>query len=183
VLAQNDFTDSKICVNTATGEPFSVDRGVDAYRTESMCECSMFADYQPFEGRSFPRKLTFRGWNAHVVEVRIQKLIRPQSFTSDEFTPPKGASRTGYCDSPEVNGEVRPSMGNAIPIGFTDVEVDMYFQVSPTGGVRYAQVVYSSDPLKNKEILSWFVGTHFPIRTCSGTPIGYETLIRLKSGH
>jgi len=118
-----------------------------------------------------------------VVEVQVQKLIRAQSFPSDEFTPPKGATRTGFCESPEATGEVRPSTGNAIPIGLTDIRVDMYFQVSPAGGVRYAQVVYSSAPLKNNEILHWFIGTHFPVKTCSGTPISYETMISLASGH
>jgi hypothetical protein len=183
VLTQAPWTDSKMCVNTVTGEPFSIDRGVDAYRMESMREHFEFADYQPFEGRMFPHKLTFRGWNARVIEVQIQKLIRAQAFPSDEFSPPKGATRSHFCDLPESTGEVRPSTGNAIPIGLTDVEVDMYFQVSPVGGVRYAQVVYSSAPLKNNEILHWFIGTHFPVKTCSGTPIAYETMISLLSGH
>jgi hypothetical protein len=183
VLTRTDLTDSRICVNAVTGEPFSVARGVDAYHLESLRERYEFGDYRPFEGHSFPHKLTFRGWNSHVVEVQVQKLIRVETFAADEFRPPSGSSRMHFCDSPETKGEVKPSTGNAIPIGFSDVEVDMYFQVGPSGGVRSAQVVYSSDPLKNKEILNWFTGTHFPIKTCSGTPIAYETLIRFKTGH
>jgi hypothetical protein len=176
-------TDSKICVDSATGKPFSIDRGTDFARLPTLREHFEFTDYQPFEGRAFPRKLTFRGWGAREVEVQLQKLIRVQSFQADEFAPPKGASRTHFCQSPQTAGDIRPNTGNTIPIGFTDLEVDMYFQVSPAGGVQYAQVVYSSDPLKNNEILHWFLGTHFPVETCSGVPISYETIVRLVSGH
>jgi len=183
VLAQARWAESRICVNAATGEPFSITRGVDAYHLEHARERSEYADYEPFEGRAFPRKLTFRGWDSRIVEVQITKLVRAQSFSADEFIPPTGATRTHYCESPDATGELRPSTGSTIPFGFSDVEVDMYFQVTPVGGVRYAQVVYSSDPLKNKEILNWFTGTHFPIETCSGTPIAYETFVRFKTGH
>jgi hypothetical protein len=55
----------------------------------------------------------------------------------------------------------------------------MYFRVSPAGGVQYAQVVDSSDPLNSKKILNWYVGTHFPVKSCSGTPIPYETIVTL----
>jgi hypothetical protein len=183
VLTQTDLTDSRICVDNSTGNPFSIDRGTDVSRLENAREHSEFTDYQPFGEHSFPHKLTFRGWNSDFIEVQIQKVIAAQRFPSDEFVPPTGSKRTPFCESPESKGEIMPSTENTIPIGFKDIEVDMFFQVSPEGGVRDAQVVYSSDPLHNREILNWFVGTHFPIRTCSGLPIEYETLIRLKTGH
>lgn len=181
--APTDLTDSKICVNAATGEPFSIDRGIDAYGLESLHEHFEFSEYQPFEGRTFPRKLTFRGWGSRVVEVQVQKLIRARSFPADEFTPPKAATKTSFCGATETAGDLMPSSKSTIPVGFKDVEVDMYFQVTSAGGVRSAQVVYSSDPLHNDEILNWFIGTHFPIKTCSGTPIAYETMVRMFFGH
>jgi hypothetical protein len=109
VLTRASLTESRICVNAVTGEPFSITRGIDAYRLELARERSEYADYQSFEGRSFPRKLTFRGWDSHVVEVRVKKLIRVQSFSADEFTPPKVATRAHYCEFPDTTGELRPS--------------------------------------------------------------------------
>jgi hypothetical protein len=190
VRAQTGLADSKICVNATTGEPFSIDTGPDAFRMERMREHSgvnehsEFADYKPFGGRTFPRNLTFRGWDARMIEVQVEKLIQVKEFATGEFTPPQGATKTGFCEAPETSGEVTPNAGpNRIPVNFTDMEVDMYFQVSSVGGVRYAQVVYSSNPLKNNEILHWFIGTHFPIKSCSGTPVAYEKLVRLKTAH
>lgn len=179
VLTQSDMNQRKLCFNAASGVPYSIDEGTDVHSLEFLREHTEFAEYQPFEGRTYPRKLIFRGWGSRAIEVRVQKLVHVQSFAADEFTPPKGATRTHFCESPDISGGVNPSTGSTIPIGFRNIEVDMYFQVTPAGGVRNAQVVYSSDPIHDKEILGWFVGTHFPIRTCSGTPVSYETMVRL----
>jgi hypothetical protein len=183
VMAHADWTDAKICVDAATGQPFSIDRGADVNQFQTTHEHIEFADYQPFEGRVFPHKLSFRGWDSRIVQIEIQKLFRPNSFAADEFSPPKDAFRTPYCAKPQTTGEIHPFTGSAIPMGFRDVRLDIYFQVSPVGGIRYAQVVHSSDPLHNNEILNWFIGTHFPIRSCAGTPISYEMLFTLVIGH
>ena len=182
VTRSSSVTTSNLCVNAVTGYPFSIDQGSDV-RDLDRHERFEFSDYQPFEGRTFPRKLTFRGWGTLSVEVQVQKLVRVQSFRDDEFKPSPAATMTSFCESPETAGEVRGSAPGTIPIGFQDVEVDMYFQVSPEGGVRYAQVVHSSDPVHNKEILNWFIGMPFPVKTCSGKPIAYETMVRFKTGH
>jgi hypothetical protein len=66
---------------------------------------------------------------------------------------------------------------NPIPARYVDVQFALYFDVSPIGAVRYAEVVYSSRPVNSKEILNGFVGTHFPIKSCEGRAVGYETVI------
>lgn len=183
LLLEGQIQNSKLCLNSATHELQTIDKGMTPYGLTAIREHYEFSDYQPFEGKTFPRRLSFRGWEQRTVEVRIDKLIRADSFPSDEFTPPPGAERSHFCEKPETKGDLMPSTGNAIPVGLRDTEVVMYFQVSPIGGVRYAEVIQSSAPIKNKEILNWFVGTHFPIETCAGTPIAYETIFTLMSGH
>lgn len=183
VLTQAFLTNSKLCVDAATGEPLSIDRGTYLAGVESMHERSEFSEYQPLEGRMFPRKLTFRGWGTRAIEVEVQRLVRAQSFPEDEFKPQQAATATAYCDSPTSTGDVRPSARGTVLMGFKDVEVDMYFHVSSDGAIQRAQVVYSSDPLNSDEVLHWFIGTHFPIETCGGKPIAYETLVRFITGH
>jgi hypothetical protein len=183
MLLQGPGEDTKLCLNSATNELQTIDKGMTVYGLESFREHYEFSDYQPSESKKFPRQLSFRGWGQRTIQVRIDKLIFAASFPADEFTPPQGAERSHFCEKPETAGELMPSTGNAIPVGLRDVEVDMYFQVTPIGGVRYAEVIQSSAPLKNKEILSWFVGTHFPIKKCAGTPIAYETVVSVMSGH
>ena len=51
--------------------------------------------------------------------------------------------------------------GARIPVGFDDLDMDIYFEISPIGAVRSAQIVYSSDPKSDKEILNWFLGHEF----------------------
>jgi hypothetical protein len=183
VSLERDVTKAKICVNSGTSLPVSIDKRLNAFGLESLQEHYEFADYQGFGSKQFPRTLNFRGWNSRSIQVQIDKLVRVESFPADEFVPPAGATRMQFCETPETTGEVRPSTGNAIPIGLRDTEVAMYFQVSSLGGVKNAEVVSSTNPLKNKEILNWFVGTHFPVRSCAGQPIEYETIVILDVGH
>lgn len=194
VYLERELTKTKTCVNSETSLPISidnseaslpifVDKTLDASGLEQLQEHYEFTDYQGFGTKQFPRMLNFRAWNSRSIQVQIDKLIRVESFPADEFVPPAGATRMSFCETPVSTGEVRPSTRNAIPFGLRDTEVAMYFQVSALGGVKNAEVVSSSNPLKNTEILNWFVGTHFPVKSCAGQPLEYETIITLAVGH
>jgi len=180
VLERVDLS-SKVCLDSATNEPLSIDEKLED--AEPFHEHYELRDYGPFESRRFPRKISFRGWGSQGIEVQVEKLIRVQAFAQDEFIAPKGAQVSNFCEHPETTGDVKPSTGGTIPVDLQDIEIDMYFEVSPIGAVRFAEVVYSSAPLKNNEILNWFMGTHFPIRSCAGKPVGYEIIVRLGSAH
>lgn len=180
VLERADLN-SKVCLNSTTNEPLTIDAKLED--AEPFREHYELSDYEPFEARRFPRKLYFHGWGSRGIEVQVEKLIRVQAFAQDEFTAPKGAQVSNFCEHPETTGDVKPSTGGTIPVGLRDIEVDMYFEVSPIGAVRFAEVVYSSAPLKNNEILNWFIGTHFPIQSCAGKPVGYEIIVRMGSAH
>ncbi|MGA8298840.1 MAG: hypothetical protein WCB53_04925 [Terriglobales bacterium] len=183
VLTQVAHGHVKLCVDAATGKPFSIDRGADAGTESAMREHFEFADFQPFEGRAFPHKFSFRGWDSRTIEVQVQRLVRVHAFAADEFTPPKGATPEAFCEEPQTTGELNPSSGGTIPIGFRNIEEALYFRVNPSGGVRYAQALYSSAPLQSKEIISWFIGTRFPVESCAGNPVPYEMVILFATGH
>jgi len=170
--------DSKICVDAATDEVLSIAYGLDG--PAAFQERSEYSDYQDFGTKRFPRHLMFSGWNKRSIEVSIEKIVPVHEFTADEFSPPAGSEVAKQCaGNEETTGEVTPMFGNAIPVGFENLNVDIYFEITPTGGVRSAQVVYSSDPKADREVLSWFIGAHFPVMSCDGRPIGYQMVYRL----
>ena len=174
---------SKLCVDAATNEPLTLEMGFTVRELSTDWERYEFSDYQPFQGKFFPRKLTYRSLSSQAIEVRIDKLIATPAFPADEFVPPSDAEAFSFCSTPEDQGEVRPSFSGIIPIGFRDLDFAMYFQVDVEGGVRYAEVVYSNAPLMNNEILQSYIGTHFPVRRCAGAAIPYETVVHQISGH
>ncbi|HUJ80913.1 MAG TPA: hypothetical protein VLW83_03465 [Candidatus Acidoferrales bacterium] len=170
--------DSKICVDAATDEVLSVAYGLDG--PAAFQERSEYSDYQDFGTKRFPRHLVFSGWNKHSIEVSIVMIVPVHEFAADEFSPPAGSEVSRRCaGNEEMKGEVTPMFGNAIPVGFENLDVDIYFEITPTGGVRSAQIVYSSDPKADKEILGWFIGAHFPVMSCDGRPMGYAEVYRM----
>jgi len=177
VVSEANYTTTKTCVDAATRRLLSVDS--NSFRSGTFQEHARYSDYQPFGTKMFPRTLHFHGWESQSIDIQVTKLAAVQAFAANEFTPPPGAERTPVCEHSTMIGHAVPHTGNSIPMGFQDIEVAMYFQVSEIGAVRYAQVVYSTSPLKNKEILNWFIGTHFPVKRCGDTPVSYELVYRL----
>jgi hypothetical protein len=174
----------KLCADPLTHTPLTLETGYDARDMSPTLEHYEFSEYQPFEGKLFPRAYRFRSLYSQVVEVRVEKLIATKTFDADEFTPPIGSEPFPFCDAPVGEGEFRPNFGNvAFGPGFKDFAVAMYFKVNDKGGVQNAEVVHSDDPLKNRELLKSFVGTHFPIERCAGVPMPYEIVIQMLSRH
>jgi hypothetical protein len=161
-----------------------METGYDARDISAALEHYEFSDYQFFQGKLFPRTFSFRSFNSQIIEVHIEKLIAAQTFDANEFTPPAEAETSPFCDAPDSKGTLMPSFGNVIlGPGFKDFAIAMYFKVSDKGGVQNAEVINSDDPLRNREILKSFIGTHFPIQSCAGVPIPYETVIQMVSAH
>ncbi len=167
--------DSKICVDAATHEIVLMETGLDgAAQTQMRYE---YGDFQEFGAKKYPRRLAASGWDKRAIEVMIEKMVPVHEFAADEFAPPAGSVISKLCiGTEELKGHPEPLSGARIPVGFDDLDMDIYFEISPIGAVRSAQIVYSSDPKSNKEILNWFLGTSFPVMTCDGRPIGYQTL-------
>lgn len=196
VSVLRDLSETQICLRALL--PVSIDRSLNPIElplpgvnvphspqepTEMLQEHYALADYQAFGAKQFPRTLRFHAWNSTSINAKIDKLIKVQSFPPDEFVPPVGSVSMHFCDAPEIVGEVRPYSEDAGVVRLRDTELAMYFQVSPVGAVQSAEVVYSSNPLMNKEILNWFIGSHFPVRSCAGQQVEYETIVTLAAGH
>ncbi len=169
--------DSKICVDAATDEVLSIAYGLGG--PAEFQERSEYSGYQDFGTKRFPRHFAFSGWNKRSIEVTVEKLVPVHEFAADEFSPPAGSEISKLCSgTTAMTGDAMPMFGNTIPVGFSQLDVDIYFEITPAGAVRTAQIVYSSDPKANKEVLSWFLGAHFPVKTCDGRAIGYQMMYR-----
>jgi hypothetical protein len=167
--------DSKICVDAASGEIDLMETGLDGpVQTQMRYE---YGDYQAFGSKKVPRHFASSGWDKRSIEATIEKILPVKEFAVNEFSPPAGSVTSRLCTGTEkFEGHMDPMFGEAIPVGFDELDVDIYFEISPLGAAQSAQIVYSSDPKANKEVLHWFLGGNFPVKTCDGRPIGYQIL-------
>jgi hypothetical protein len=182
VLASAEAGDSRICVNAETIEAVSIETGLD--EPAQFREQFEYSKYQPFETKTYPRRFAYSGRNKRSIEVRIDKLVAVREFAADEFSPPAGSEISSYCNgTEEMTGEFTSALGNELPVSFNNMDADIYFEIGPTGFTRSGQVVYSSDPSKDKAMLAWFFGGHFPQKTCDGRPIAYQMMYPLGAQH
>jgi hypothetical protein len=182
VLASEETGDSRICLNAETNEVMSIETALD--EPAQFRQQFEYSDYQPFGTKKYPRRFAYSGRNKRSVEVTIDKLVPVHEFAADEFSPPAGSEIWRYCSGPEeMTGEFTSSLGNELPVSFNNLDADIYFEIGPTGFPRSGQVVYSSDPSKDKAMLAWFLGGHFPLKTCDGRPIAYQMMYPLGAQH
>jgi hypothetical protein len=167
--------DLRICINAATGEVISIEKGLDGPPERE--ERLEYSDYQEIGAKKYPRHFVYSGWSKRSIAVTIDTLSAVREFAADEFSPPAGSQISRTCNGAEqMTGTVMPMFGNSKPVGFYQQDFYIYFEISPVGAVRSAQMIYNSDPKTDSEILGMYVGGKFPVKTCDGRPIGYQTL-------
>jgi hypothetical protein len=182
VSASELTEDSRICVDADTSEITSIEEGLDD--SPAYWQKFEYSDYQPFETKKYPRRFTYSERKSRSIEVKIEKLIPVRGFAADEFSPPAGSEIWRYCSgTEEMTGEFTSSLGNELPMSFNDMDADIYFEIGPTGVPRSGQVVYSSDPARDKAMLAWLLGGHYPLKTCDGRPIAYAMIYPLGARH
>jgi hypothetical protein len=174
--------DSRICVDADTSEVMSIDEGMDdspAYRQKFE-----YSEYQTFGTKNYPRRFKYSGRNKRSIEVTIEQLTPVREFAADEFSPPAGSEIWRYCSGiEEMTGEFTSALGSELPVNFSNMDADIYFEIGPSGVPRSGQVVYSSDPARDKAVLAWLLGGHFPLKTCDGRPIAYAMIYPLGARH
>jgi hypothetical protein len=170
--------DSTICLRQDTSDPVSVD--VDTGRSPVYREHYQFEDYQPFDGKRFPRLIRFAGWGSRSIEIKVEKLLPAQAFADHEFTPLPESTRFVVCaDEPGGVADGGIGLATTRASGFGRIEAALYLEIGPDGAPRYGEVVYSSAPVQNKNLLAVFLHGRFPVRSCNGRPVAYEIMMRL----
>jgi len=100
-------------------------------------------------------------------------------FADDVFVPPDGTSSRDWCAKPEVAKQPDPSSITRLLVGLLSQKSKgfrgYYFQVASNGSVQKMAALYSDGTAK--EVKKEDVGReNFPIHSCGGKPIEYETV-------
>ena len=120
------------------------------------------------------------------LEVHIEKLEPVTRFADDVFVPPDSASSRDWCAKPEVAKQPDPSSISRLLMGLLSQKSKgfrgYYVQVASNGRVEKMAALYSDGTAT--EVDKEDVGReNFPIHSCGGKPIEYETVFGSFSSH
>lgn len=113
------------------------------------------------------------------LEVSVEKFESVTHFADEVFVPPAGASSRDWCAKPEVAKQLDPDLFPRLlsgglfspePKGFRGY----YFQVGSDGSVERFAEIYSDGTARRTTRGDPSLG-RFPIHSCGGKPIEYET--------
>lgn len=146
-----------------------------------------FSDFIAFGARRFPRKLTFRGGDGHIIEIEIQKFALAKDISADEFAVPIPSAVETWCAQPQFDAPrmSRPettldlrmalAQGPATPLIVTGASV--YCVVERGGRIRFVTLMHSLKPIKDEFVQNWARGTRFPLLHCGDDSVEYQTEI------
>lgn len=116
------------------------------------------------------------------LDVRVQNLEVASRFGSDVFAPPPGATAYDWCATPDIGKQKGEDLfswwSRRHPItGPTPASFHLqayYANVAPDGRIDRLAMLYQNGSSKDVS-LKTVSDVRFPVHSCGGTPVEYET--------
>ena len=113
------------------------------------------------------------------LEINVDKLETVARFADELFVPPAGASSRDWCANPDGVTPLDWNLFAKLTVGLTLSHVPKgfrgyYAQVGANGHVEQAAEVYADGTARRSGDRD-LNGARFPIHSCAGKPIEYET--------
>jgi hypothetical protein len=113
------------------------------------------------------------------LEISVDKLETVARFADEVFVPPAGASSRDWCANPDGVRPLDRNLFAKLTVGFALSHVPKgfrgyYAQVGANGRVEQAAEIYA-DGTARRSVDRDLNGARFPVHSCAGKPIEYET--------
>lgn len=131
-------------------------------------------DFKSIGANRYPGHLTRKSvWDS--IDVSVDSLTLEGKFDENTFVPPVNAVTRDWCVAPQETAPSNYQMSRRTII--EGVLLVYYVLVGPDG--RAKNVVFLNDPLNSARsmALASAKGKPYPVHTCGGKPIEYETIV------
>ena len=110
------------------------------------------------------------------IEITITTFEQPESTSEDLFVSPPEAQIFDWCPNPTISGRLEFPRGT---VGRTDAPGMFFYDVlvGRDGRVKGSAPMRSAGPQADHKMATWLQMAKFPVRSCGGNPVEYETPI------
>lgn len=151
----------------------------------SMDRSYKFSNFAAFGLHRFPLTLAFQGGDGNEIDVTVPRIAPIENASAQHFEVPVGSAQQSWCAQPKVSestgdfaGVVRPPLQSGIRMPAVTV---LYIEVGAGGRPRGANLVHSSEPIKEQDLNKWISEMRFPVLRCGDDAIEYQTEIGIKA--
>lgn len=130
-----------------------------------------YSQFEPFDGKAYPRRIVATRYGKIVAEVSIENIAYLQQPHPEIFKPPADAKPWPWCDDlkpPHVTATMDPfhhfSVNSAVAVSFV---------VTEEGRVRDLVVATHSTPEFNQNVTEFYTALVFQPATCNGKAIPF----------
>ncbi|HLV88153.1 MAG TPA: energy transducer TonB [Candidatus Sulfotelmatobacter sp.] len=161
---------SSVCISDSTG---ALVRDSASYSD---------SDFQPVDGKIFPRSLSFIEEGRKVAKVSISELVSPAEFAPNSFAPPTGVLQQEGCMNPiapRLVNKVAPVYPTSARQQHIEGTVAVDTEIGLDGTPRMKKVVANADPSLVRSAADAITAWRYEPATCDGKPVSIETVLRV----
>lgn len=111
------------------------------------------------------------------VEVTITRFEQPESIPEDLFVSPDSAQTFDWCPDPTTSGRIESPPGTVGRMDAPGANFPYYVLVARDGHVKKSAPMRSAGRLVDEKMAAWLRMAKFPVRSCGGNPVEYETVM------
>lgn len=111
------------------------------------------------------------------LDLTITTFEQPQSISDDLFVAPADAQVFDWCPNPATSGHREFPAGAVGRMGAPGGNFPYYVLVGRDGRVRKSAPMRSAGPQVDHKMATWLKMSKFPVQSCGGNPIEYETVM------
>ena len=111
------------------------------------------------------------------LDLTITTFEQPQSISDDLFVASADAQVFDWCPNPATSGHREFPAGAAGRMGAPGGNFPYYVLVGRDGHVRKSAPMRSAGPQVDHKMATWLKMSKFPVQSCGGNPIEYETVM------
>jgi hypothetical protein len=178
----DDFSRTQTCFDPATNETvyldfglFPSERAVYSAEIKQMFRLEL-SDFAAVGEKRFPLHLT-RHRLDEKLEIRVETFARVKTFAPGLFAAPPGAEAHDWCSSPIAAGSLQIDRGSLLKIDPPGSVFAYYVLVGRDGLVEKSVPIRQGGPFVDVRMAERLRMARFPILSCRGNAIEYETVI------
>jgi hypothetical protein len=175
--SESRFAERQNCFDPTTNQAISVSFVEKVpYGRNSAWGKTELTSFTSLGKKRYPLRIMIRELDEKL-DVTITTFEQPESIYEDLFVSPADAQTFDWCPNPITSGHIEFPSGAVGQMDAPGGNFPYYVLVGHDGHVKKSAPMRSAGPQVDHKMATWLQMAKFPIKSCRGNPVEYETVM------
>ncbi len=174
---ESEFAERQDCFDSTTNQAVSVSFvWKPPYGGNSAWVKAELSSFTSLGKKRYPLRIMAKELDEKL-DVMITTFEQPESISEDLFVSPADAQIFDWCPNPSASGHIEFPSGTVGQMAAPGATFPYYVLVGRDGHVKRSAAMRSAGPQVDHKMATWLQMAKFPVRSCGGNPVEYETVM------